>query len=68
MPSLCHSRQTESQETMSDYVASPPTTDTAARLREAQIRIRHLRELLTQSDQEIAKREHTIQDLYLDRE
>jgi hypothetical protein len=51
-----------------DYVASPPATDPATRLREAQIRIRHLRALLEHSDQENAEREHTIQELYLDRE
>jgi hypothetical protein len=52
---------------MTDYVASPRSTDPADLLREAQIRVRHLKALLEHSDHEIGARERTIQELYLER-
>jgi hypothetical protein len=65
-PQLRHPQHTKDKE-ITDYAASPRATDPVTPLREARIRISHLRALLEHSDQEVAKREHAIQELYLER-
>ncbi len=51
---------------MTTYVASPPSEDPVERLRELNIQIRHLKALLAEADDEIAKRDATIQELTID--
>lgn len=53
---------------MTTYVPTPPATDHATLLKEERVRTRHLRRLLADADAEIAARERTIQELYLERE
>jgi hypothetical protein len=48
------------------YVASPPSEDPATLLREKDIQIRHLKALLAEADDEIAKRERVIGALIAD--
>jgi hypothetical protein len=51
---------------VTEYLASPPTTDPAKLLREKDIQIRHLKALLAEADDEIAKRERVIGALIAD--
>ena len=51
---------------MTEYVASPPTTDQVKLCREYEITIRHLKELLDAADAENERLQGTIQELTVD--
>ena len=51
----------------SQYQPSPRTTDLAELLREEQIRVRMLKEIVAEQDAEIAARENVINELYAER-